>query len=503
MASTAYLDTVSTFIPYPLSSRLDRLYTSDNMYDGIKETLDLLLRFCLGAACPPNSGHDQNEWAATQLAAFAGLKKEGLATDGPSQSAKRLREEDEGSSPGSSKKRSKVAADNVAVDISQSLCAMAPISVTSPVRKKLTISIDKTSMSFVDPAKNTTESTIPLSSLHRAFLLSTPGKSKPHWTVVILSDNSDGAQQIIFGIDATSTYPLTMTSLGSGSTEHPKASSTEPLLLNFLSHLPPNITLSRPSTSTFKSTAGHPHVDTYLRAKDGHLYFLPFGLLFGEKKPCEYIDTQHIKSIHIQSASGRSFSLIVTRTPEPRAKDGMEVDGEEAETETEGEQIEFSLIDGREMDGVKYWIQKNMTSFGKPHEGGSSQLQTQTQDRGQKREQEQSENGVSDRVKIDKGKGVALPNPDDDSSDDEDFNPEDYSDGEPPEEYDSDFQSDEGDGGGSGSDDEGGDGSEEDSDGEGGETNGLATGSGEASGSAAARTARSDVGNEINEVDSD
>jgi len=195
------------------------------------------------------------------------------------------------------------------------------------------------------------ESSIPLSSLTRAFLISTPGKTKPHWTVIILTDTEQS--QIIFGLDV---IPPSLTTTGHPEPPHsyPKGTESKPALTQFLSQLPPQVKFQEPSTAHFRSAAGEPYLDAYLRAKDGHLLFFKDGMLFGEKKPCMWIGVEEIESVRSLSATGRTFSLFVKRL----------ADTAEAEEELEGEETEFSLIDGKNQDAAARWVKDNRHRFG-------------------------------------------------------------------------------------------------------------------------------------------
>lgn len=211
------------------------------------------------------------------------------------------------------------------------------------------------------------ESSIPLSSLTRAFLIPTPGKTKPHWTVVIFTDLEQN--QIIFGLDAippslsTTAHPELLYT-------YPKGSESKPALMQLLSRLPSHVKFQEPSTAQFRSATGEPYLDAYLHAKDGHLLFFEDGIFFGEKKPCLWIGMEDIESVRSLSATGRSFSLFVKRV--------ADVVEDEAGDGREGEETEFSLIHGKHQDAVGRWVKDSQYRFGTRRDtkmGGRSRIE--------------------------------------------------------------------------------------------------------------------------------
>jgi len=160
--------------------------------------------------------------------------------------------------------------------------------------------------------------------------------------------------QIIFGIDAV---PPSLSTTAHPELLHtyPKGSESKPALMQFLSLLPSRVKFQEPSTAQFRSAVGEPYLDAYLHAKDGHLLFFEDGIFFGEKKPCMWIGMEDIDRVRSLSATGRSFSLFVKRVTDVEDEGGEEGDGEETE---------FSLIDGKNQDAVARWVKDNQYRFG-------------------------------------------------------------------------------------------------------------------------------------------
>ncbi|KZT25092.1 hypothetical protein NEOLEDRAFT_1066134 [Neolentinus lepideus HHB14362 ss-1] len=433
-----------------LQSSLPKGYIADLTEDTQSiETLkliDYVLRFTCGGACPDDaSDKTRKEWDAKQEAVKKALQA--LSQDKPD--GKRKREEDVDVTPEA--KRTRVSEDNEDAP----LYTLHAISVSSPIRKKVDITIHDRSLRLVHPS---TTVSVSRSSVTHAFLVPTRGKAKPHWTVVVLTDDlSESAKviasstqktktpektQIVFGIEAapsaafmTSTYstpdaPLKET--------YPKNTPALPVLRVFLERL--GVVVHEPSTSVFKSTipdmmnpgeSGSPSLTAYLGAKPGTLYFFDSGLLWGETKPFMWWPLEELAPIEedegslrggvrVVWAGGRLCTIVLSRGMEDGEEDGkQELD--------EGEETHLGMVDAKEKEGVEEWVRKHKRWFGKGRVGrGAAAAATNGVDKG-------------------KGKAVAVNGKEEedvgDSSDDEedeDFEDDSGSDGGSPSESSSD-----------------------------------------------------------------
>jgi len=270
-------------------------------------------------------------------------------------------------------------------DFGNPIFSLMSISATSPVRKKVDITIHENSVVFTNSSTKAVEGSTPVSSIKRAFIVPTRGKSKPHWTVILLSgdipDNPKAKQavvlgtsenqQIIFGLDANSAATFTTTSFANNDTgisqSHAKNSPTLPHIQTFLSYL--NIPVIFPSASTFKSACGGvlagssasadgiPGVEAYRAAKSGNLWFSEEGILWGESKPCEFWAVKDLigkeDGVRIVG-SGRTCTVVLTRR----------LAGGENEFEDVGEETEFGMVDGREREPINSWVRNHRHMFG-------------------------------------------------------------------------------------------------------------------------------------------
>ncbi|KIJ64331.1 hypothetical protein HYDPIDRAFT_112325 [Hydnomerulius pinastri MD-312] len=373
-STTPLLDILSPHLPTRFSSALSQLIVSSES----RSLLETLLSFAVGGECSTHASRDvRQEWTRNQPAAIKALQ-EFVGSKG----SKRGRESED--TEESSSKRPRTS--ETEADDDPPLFTLPSISVTSPIRKKVNITIHERSIRFINTGSRAVESSIPLSSISRAFLLPTRGKAKGHWTVVLLPSDvpekgktsASSPQQIIFGLDALSTTKFETTSYTSGSsspktTAVAKGEETLASIRSLLSYLPvpllePSATVFRSACATAKSGHGAAGVDAYLSAKSGTLWFFDTGILWGESKPCEFWAVSDLLAkdgIRLISATGRTCSVILGRK-NSTSKDADKQDDDEAEDE--GEEVvetEFAMVDGREQDPINAWARQRKHVFGK------------------------------------------------------------------------------------------------------------------------------------------
>ncbi|KAF6749577.1 histone chaperone Rttp106-like-domain-containing protein [Ephemerocybe angulata] len=389
-----FLRTILPALPSEFSQQLRTLCSSNASNEAFLENF---VRFLAGADCTPDSSKGlRAQWLEKQVNAAA-LKR--AREDSGSEGSKRQR-----MSPTDAPTISGTANTN-APEASSSAAAEDPIqfilhsiSTTSPVRKKVDIEIRKDSITFTNPTSRKVEATVPIPCLRRAFILPTRGKTKAHWTVVMTSSDYTGTAkgaplakdnpQIIFGLDATTTADLSTTEY-KGSPESkttiPKGSPTIAAIRQLLSHLP-NTVVYEPSVDEFKSSVnqfgsstksasevGVPGLEAYRAAKQGSLWFMKEGLLWGESKPCEFWAIEDLldpsEGVRLSPGSGRVFSVHLvrkSRKDDAGGDDKMQVEnGEQEEEEDLGIETELGMVDSRERDGVFEWVRKHQNMFGR------------------------------------------------------------------------------------------------------------------------------------------
>lgn len=368
-----------------------------------RSAVDALLAFASGGECPKDmSPQGQLEWPRKQPAAMRAVQD--LVIQKGTKRGRAASIDGEGG-VGSDVKRQKTMDITVPED-DRPTFTLPSISTTSPVRRKVDITIHEKTIRFVNPTSRAVEASISLSTLSRAFLVPTRGKAKQHWTVVILSSDipekgkatTSNPHQIIFGLDAISTSKFDTTTYSASSTPSTstvtKGEETLAPLREFLTHLPipvleASATVFRSACATPKSGHGAAGVDAYLAAKQGTLWFFDSGILWGESKPCEFWavgDLVPKDGVRLISATGRTCSVILGR------KMPLSIEDRDGEDDVNGEggeivETEFSMVDGREQDPINAWVRQRKHLLGKGSaaypskpEQGTSGKKTSTQE---------------------------------------------------------------------------------------------------------------------------
>ncbi|PCH42745.1 hypothetical protein WOLCODRAFT_102570 [Wolfiporia cocos MD-104 SS10] len=410
----SYFDTLAPSAPPVVRQELSALDKQK------KHAIDILLRMVLGGPCPQGSSEElRTGWHKAQQEATGLIDK--LKADADSEGATKKRSLDDEPSDDNHIKRPKLStspdaaptaeADDVAstaeVDDPPQFTLHA-LSLTSPIRKKADITVHKHTLRLTNPATRAPEyAPIPLVSLRRAFLLPTRGKTKPHWTVVLLprdvpatpgkaraKDKAKEQRQqqkegedtpaVMFGLDATPPS-LSTTAHAAGAapktTAHEKGTPALDSLRTFLAHLP--IPTLHPSTDVFRSAFpsgsamgsgggsgadGIAGVEAYRGAKPGTLWFLSEGVLW-DGKPAEFFSFRDLaktkdgdaEGVRTISATGRTCSVILRRVGQ---SEGPEERGDEEE-DTKTVDVDFGMIDGKEQDGIARWVKKHRHLFGR------------------------------------------------------------------------------------------------------------------------------------------
>ncbi|KAG1853200.1 hypothetical protein DFJ58DRAFT_789985 [Suillus subalutaceus] len=324
-SSTPYLDALSKHFPAECSSIIDSLSSEHT-----RSTVDTLFAFAFGG----------DWWARDQPAAMRAIQD--LAVQKGTKRGRAASTDEEG--------RPKTT------DVDdRPIFTLPSISTTSPVRKKVDITIHEKTIRFINPSSRVVEASIPISNISRTFLVPTRGKAKQHWTVVMLSNDVPGKgrattsnpHQIIFGLDAISASKFDTT-----------------FLLRLLHSIHASATVFRSACATSKSGHCAAGIDAYFAAKPGTLWFFDSGILWGESKPCEFWavgDLVPKDGIRMISATGRTCSVILGRKISPSGEEHNDKENAEGDIL----ETEFSMVDGREQDPINAWARQRKHLFGK------------------------------------------------------------------------------------------------------------------------------------------
>ena len=274
------------------------------------------------------------------------------------------------------------------------------ISATSPIRKKVNISIHHRTIRITpaaagkdkdgDKAKSQTLVFL-LKDLKRSFILPTHGKQKPYYTMIMLSsdvttlpkgsttESGETHWQICLGSELNPPNLVTR-STNQADHHHPKGASICTAYDTFQESTPNGA--FKPLTSDHAGASGRSGVDGYRAAKPGTLWFFRQGILW-DAKPIEFWAAedlvpadggeggQTLGGVRMLSATGRTCTVILRRRV-PKAKEGGgEDDGGEDSVETD-----FAMIEGKEQDGISEWCRKYSKNFGRPSSTAASTTRT-------------------------------------------------------------------------------------------------------------------------------
>ena len=95
------------------------------------------------------------------------------------------------------------------------------------------------------------------------------------------------------------------------------------------------------------------HAKAFRGSKEGYLYFLPIGIVFGFKKPLLLIQFQRIDSISYTSVLQRTFNIVVATSHQAPSSNV----GDEPDQKTE--EFEFSMVDQADFAGIDAWVKKH------------------------------------------------------------------------------------------------------------------------------------------------
>ncbi|CAK4033046.1 Hypothetical predicted protein [Lecanosticta acicola] len=238
------------------------------------------------------------------------------------------------------------------------------VSFQVPARKKLKIELvadqadnKKQEVRLVDPKTNEREHTLGNGQIEEIFCLPVPEKQQRQWNFCIFprsgATNAEGmpCEQMVFTLNETK--PDDATSSSRPAAEGDTYISVMERELNQLLQ-PYGKHVVRPTDAEFASSIPQSHrkgekayhVKAHRGTKEGYLFFLPNGIVFGFKKPLSYFAFSSIESISYTSVLQRTFNLVIASSEGPSA------DAEVKETE-------FSMLDQADFAGIDEYVKRH------------------------------------------------------------------------------------------------------------------------------------------------
>ena len=102
---------------------------------------------------------------------------------------------------------------------------------------------------------------------------------------------------------------------------------------------------------TYKPNDPAVHVKAFRGSKDGYLYFLPGGILWGFKKPLIFLPKEQITAVSYVNVLQRTFNLVIEVDVRYKKSDGT--------YEEENEEFEFGMLDQEDFAGIDAYVKRH------------------------------------------------------------------------------------------------------------------------------------------------
>ncbi|RAL09487.1 putative negative regulator of DNA transposition (Rtt106) [Aspergillus homomorphus CBS 101889] len=240
---------------------------------------------------------------------------------------------------------------------------MQDVSFAVPQRKKLTLEITAGAGGFLrarNQASKEVEFGVQLDRIRHVLCLPVPEKNQRQFNFCIIPQYSDGINASPEGVAGLESIVWTVADgppkaafsgtgqqLGTGEGE-----TAEKVVQQVLNDNLVRTKVIRPDERQFVSAMPEAHrkgekafhVKAFRGSKDGYLFLLSTGILFGFKKPLIFFAFENIESISYTSVLQRTFNLNILARP--TASD-------------ETQEFEFSMIDQANFSGIDAYVKKH------------------------------------------------------------------------------------------------------------------------------------------------
>ncbi|PKY04049.1 Rtt106-domain-containing protein [Aspergillus campestris IBT 28561] len=239
---------------------------------------------------------------------------------------------------------------------------MQDVSFAIPQRKKLTLEITAGSgiLRARNQASKEVEFGIPMHRIQHVVCLPVPEKNQRQFNFCIIPQNGDGINTppqgelvpecMVFTVNdgpAKAAFTGSGQQIGNGEGE-----TAEKMVRQILDEHLSQTKVVRPDEREFVSAMPEAHrkgekayhVKAFRGSKEGYLFLLPTGIMFGFKKPLLFFAFETVDSISYTSVLQRTFNLNVMARP---------ITGDEPL------EFEFSMIDQANFSGIDAYIRKH------------------------------------------------------------------------------------------------------------------------------------------------
>ncbi|KAI4128479.1 MAG: hypothetical protein LQ338_002709 [Usnochroma carphineum] len=242
-----------------------------------------------------------------------------------------------------SKKRKLDGAEDGAIEDADSI---SDISFTIPQRKKLKLSLGRTSIRGSNPISNETEFGLAWSKVEHCVCLPVPEKAQPQYNFCFFPREGSDDEQILFTVPGGNVKGA---AIHSDVSFDPHESYKDVVIRIINKRLKKKVLEPNEKEFVSKVAQAHRkgekavHVKAFRGSKDGFLFFLSNGIVWGFKKPLEFFPFHAITSISYTSVLQRTFNLnIAIQNADDEAKE-----------------IEFSMIDQADFAGIDAYVKRH------------------------------------------------------------------------------------------------------------------------------------------------
>ncbi|KAI7162076.1 Rtt106-domain-containing protein [Hortaea werneckii] len=245
------------------------------------------------------------------------------------------------------------------------------VSFQIPARKKLKLHMVRDSQDarrqeirLVDQKTSMLEHSLPADQIEHAFCLPVPDKQQRQCNFVLLpksgavSPSGAPCEQVMFTLNEVA--PQEAISAEQKAEEGDTLVSIAERDLNaMLAKYGKKIT--RPTEKEFASAIPQSHrkgekawhVKAHRGSKEGYLWLLSTGILFGFKKPITFFPFTSIDSISYTSVLQRTFNLVIAARDDPTPHQTADA------PEPEAKEIEFSMLDQQDFAGIDEYVKRH------------------------------------------------------------------------------------------------------------------------------------------------
>lgn len=241
---------------------------------------------------------------------------------------------------------------------SDEILRIMDVSFQLPARKKLDLIITRTRLILYNSKQNAIEVQYNLDDLSQlgGACVPSPDKAVKSYTYTIFLKTED---VIVFN-----TQEKANVTLKKPNTEDQILETNKHEIISQLITEHARVPITQPSKEFFRSTGvssitgkqeDRSHVIGYLKAKDGFLFFLPTGILFGFKKPTLFFPVSSLASTVITNITQRTFDLTLTLRPESKILGSA---GFRTTKDGDDDTVQFSMIEQSEYGGIEAYTKK-------------------------------------------------------------------------------------------------------------------------------------------------